>query len=77
MTYFETVELRDAARAAYLKSLEALRYQVGEGAAARMLERNRSEQLKAELLAWDRAVDTHPDNPTRRNVRRVRYIRAI
>ena len=56
MNLQEAISLRDAAHAAYLKSLEAKSYQVGDGSTARSLERNTSTQLQNEYLRWDAEV---------------------
>lgn len=56
MTLTEAIALRDAAHAAYLKSLEALSYHVGGGGASRQVNRNASDRLKEEYLDWDRRV---------------------
>lgn len=56
MTLTEAITLRDAAKAAYLKSLEAKGYQVGDGSTARSLQRNSSSELQAEFLKWDKKV---------------------
>lgn len=72
MTLQEAIALRDAAKAAYLKSLEALSYQVGDGAGARQMQRNTSDRLKAEYLDWDRRVSAL-ESPTASRPRRRVY----
>lgn len=67
----DLIALRDAAKAAYLKSLEALSYQVGDGGASRQLQRNQSDQLKAEFLDWDRRVEAAQSPAAARPRRRV------
>ena len=71
----ELIELRNAAKDAYLKSLKAQSTQVGSGHGARMLTRNTSDALKVELDDWSRQIAAHPDNTVARAVRRVRYLR--
>lgn len=74
MTLQEAIVLRDAAKAAYLKSLQALSYQVGDGAGARQVQRNSSDKLKAEFLHWDATV-TNLQNRAAGRARRVVYLR--
>lgn len=56
MNLQEAIELRDAARAAYQKSLEAKSYQVGDGHVARSVERNASDALRRDFMHWDAEV---------------------
>lgn len=74
MTLTDAITLRDAAKAAYLKSLKAKSYQVNGGSAGRSLERNSSTQLQAEYLKWDTEVTKLQNAATGRG--RIAYVRG-
>lgn len=74
MNLAEAITLREAAKAAYLKSLDAKSYQVGDGSTARSLERNSSTQLQAEYLKWDTEVTKLQNAATGRG--RIAYVRG-
>lgn len=74
MTLNDAIAMRDAAKAAYLKSLEAKSYQVNGGSTGRSLERNGSTQLQAEYLSWDAEVTRLQMAASGR--RRIGYIRG-
>lgn len=71
----ELIDLREKTKAAYIKSLESLRYRVGHGGTGRENERNASDRLKADMDDWNRQIMAHPDYVPARSVRRVRYLR--
>jgi len=73
----ELIELRDKTKAAYLKSLESLRYRIGQGGTGRENERNSSDKLKLDMDDWNRQILAHPDYVPARPVRRVRYLRPF
>jgi hypothetical protein len=76
MTLTEAIQMRDAAKAAYLKSLDALSYQVGDGATARSLTRNSSAQLRDDLTYWENIVTTLAAQAQGKSRRRVGHFRV-
>ena len=77
MTLTEAIQLRDAAKTAYLKSLDALSYQVGDGATARSLTRNSSTQLRNDFNYWEGVVKTLTAQGAGTGRRRVGHFRVM
>ena len=71
MTLAELIELRDAARSAYLAALKAAGYTVNlGGGSSRTVSRQAVEKLKGDFLFWQREVE---DKESGQTGIRVRY----